>query len=179
MLLIGDTETTGLIANRLIPASRQPEIIELYLALVDLDGDEPVVLEELDMMIRPTKPIPPFITKITRISDMMVADAETFSQVADTVAAFLAKAKTLIFHNATFDAEMLEIEFDRLGRPGVVDHELVCTVENSVHYRGRRLSLGILHEHLFGEKFKGAHRAKTDVAALIRCAHAMKQKGDL
>jgi hypothetical protein len=49
----------------------------------------------------------------------------------------------------------------------------ICTVEQTQHIKGFRLNLSGLHEFLFGEKFSGAHRAKVDVAALVRCSSEM------
>ena len=69
----------------------------------------------------------------------------------------------------SFDQEMIDIEAERLGQI-LRWQRLVCTVEQTVHLRGHRLSLSLLHQHLFDEPFAGAHRAKVDVAALIRCS---------
>ena len=41
----------------------------------------------------------------------------------------------------------------------------------------RRLNLNKLHELLFGKEFTGAHRAKTDVHALVRCYHELMNRG--
>jgi hypothetical protein len=40
-----------------------------------------------------------------------------------------------------------------------------------------RLTLSNLHEHLFGEKFKDAHRARSDVMALVRVARELRRRG--
>ena len=56
---------------------------------------------------------------------------------------------------------------------------LCCTVENTEWLHGHRLSLSALHEELFGEPFSGAHRARTDVAALTRCYLELVKRGDL
>jgi DNA polymerase III epsilon subunit-like protein len=84
----------------------------------------------------------------------------------------------VIAHNLSYDRDMLNIEFQRLGHfiawpPGL------CTVEQSVHYKGYRLNLTGLHEYLFGQPFAGAHRARPDVEALTRCCVEMFKRRDL
>jgi hypothetical protein len=56
---------------------------------------------------------------------------------------------------------------------------VICTIEQSVHYTGYRMNLGDLHQHLLGEKFSGAHRAREDVEALLRVCVEMRLRGDL
>jgi DNA polymerase III epsilon subunit-like protein len=87
-------------------------------------------------------------------------------------------APLVIAHNASFDVEMVDIEAARCGAK-IVWPRCLCTVEQSSYVIGHRLTLGALHEHLLGEKFEGAHRAKVDVAALIRCVAEMVKRGML
>jgi hypothetical protein len=39
--------------------------------------------------------------------------------------------------------------------------------------------MSALHQHLFGEPFEGAHRAKQDTLALLRCCVELLHKGML
>jgi DNA polymerase III epsilon subunit-like protein len=55
----------------------------------------------------------------------------------------------------------------------------ICTVESTMQIKGHRLHLANLHEHLFGEKFAGAHRAMVDVEALTRCFIKLVQDGEI
>jgi hypothetical protein len=73
---------------------------------------------------------------------------------------------------------MIDLEAKRLNRV-IKWPPLVCTVEQSIHYKGHRMNLGDLHEHLLGVRFSGAHRAKEDVDALVRCCVEMRKRGDL
>jgi hypothetical protein len=72
--------------------------------------------------------------------------------------------------------EMVDIEFERLGRKAPWPPRKVCTVEATVHLLGYRLSLQNLHKHLFGENFDEAHRAKVDVEALVRCCVELRKR---
>jgi DNA polymerase-3 subunit epsilon len=176
---IFDTETTGLLDSRLIPLPRQPHIIEFYGALVDLDEPDPIPKWELDTLLNPGVPISAEITRITGIDDAMVKDAPTFAEFAPLLrSAFHASHRT-IAHNASFDIEMLSIEYARLDSPDPLPAYNICTVEQTVHLKGHRMTLQALHEHLFGERFKEAHRARTDVQALIRCCIELRKRGCL
>lgn len=181
---IFDTETTGLLHSLLIPLKRQPFITELYGAMVDLDADIPPdaedipVLWELDTLINPGIPISQEITKITGIDDAMVKDAPSFSKFAPLLRHAIEGARFVIAHNASFDKEMIDVEFEREGVK-LVWPRIICTVEATVHILGHRMTLQGLHEYLFGERFKEAHRARNDTKALIRCAVELRKRGEL
>jgi DNA polymerase-3 subunit epsilon len=169
--LVLDTETTGLVSNHTIKLDRQPELIEFYGCLVDLDTGE--ILKEIDTLVKPkVLTLPDKIKQITGITEAMLGNAPAFSSIAGDIKELIESSPVVVAHNASFDQEMMDIEFERIGQ--TVDWPpLVCTVEQSVHLKGYRLNLGDLHEHFFGERFKDAHRAKHDVAALVRCCCEM------
>lgn len=177
LALIGDTETTSLIFNRVVRDDRLPEIIEFAAELVDLDSGE--VRFSLNQLIRPRQPISAEITGITGITNEMLADAPSFKDCADAIFSMIESAPTVIFHNAHYDRECLDIEAERLGRTILWPPQLLCSVEQSVHLTGKRLTLSALHLHLFGEKFIDAHRALTDVQALRRCCIELFRLGEL
>lgn len=173
--LVFDTETTGLVQNRTLKLERQPEIIEFYGCLVNLKTGK--VTKELNILIKPSKPLNEVpnpgdkktITEITGITNEMLADAPSFREVSKKIFPLLLNAPLVIAHNASFDKDMIEIEAQRLKISELTWPPILCTVEQTIHLRGYRLSLSNLHEELFKEPFAGAHRAKTDVAALVRC----------
>ncbi len=172
-----DLETTGLLSSRLIPLKKQPFATEAYLALVDLDtGPDP--LWEIDTLINPQTPISTEITKITGIDDSMVKDAPPFTKIAPLLRMAIENSPRVLAHNASFDCEMLSIEFEREGVT-LAWPQTICTVEQTIHLLGHRLTLQGLHEHLFGERFKEAHRARNDVKALIRCCVELRKRGEL
>lgn len=182
---IFDTETTNLLSSRLIPLKRQPFVTEVYGAYVDLDAPIPSdaedipVLWELDTLINPRVPISAEITKITGIDDAMVKDAPVFTTFAPLLRLAIEEADHIIAHNASFDGEMIDIEFARDSDIPLRWPPIICTVEATIHLLGHRMTLQGLHEHLFGERFKEAHRARNDTRALIRCAVELRKRGEL
>lgn len=177
MVLALDTETSGLVKNGSIDIDKQPEVLEFFGCLVDLKSGKlkrsyetlvkPAAYPMSDAVIAETK---------TRLTNEMLLEAPSFKDVASNIKSLIEKAPMVIAHNASFDQEMLDIEFKRLGQT-IQWPRLVCTVEQSCHLKGYRLSLTNLHIELFGEPFPEAHRAKADVMALVRCAKEMFKRG--
>ncbi len=111
-----DLETTG-------GAATEDRITEVGIIEVDDDG-----VREWSSLVNPGVPIPAFIQSLTGITDAMVAQAPSFAQLADQIAARLAD-RVFIAHNARFDYGFLKNEFRRTGhdfRPPVL-----CTVRLS------------------------------------------------
>ena len=169
--LVFDTETTGLTTNRTVALGMQPHVIEFYGCIADLKKGK--ILHELNTLIRPPEArlITPEITKITTITWEMVKDEKPMAEVMPSIIALINKAKGLpiIAHNLSFDLEVVEVEAQRLNQQITWPARKLCTVEQTIHLKGFRLSLSALHQYLFNEAFEGAHRAKVDVMALLRC----------
>lgn len=175
--LVIDTETSDLISNRSIKLDLQPNVIEWYSALVNLQTGE--TESELNFLIKPPKPISDEITKITGITNEMLDGKSDFNHFALVIKEAIETAPLVIAHNASFDREMIDIEFERLGQT-LAWPKLLCSVEATIHLTGYRLTLGALHQHLFNnEPFVGAHRAKQDVQALIRCVVELHKRGEI
>lgn len=178
-LMLGfDTETTGLIENVTVKDDKLPEVIDFYGCLFDIDTGK--IVDEVDLLIRPTiaKKLPEETIEITGIDDAMLKGKKQFKDVADSIAALIQKAPIVAAHNAAYDKEVLDIEFSRVGG-GIDWPRIICTVEQTMHFKGHRLSLTALHEHLFGEAFQDAHRARTDVTAMVRCIVELVKRGEL
>lgn len=171
-----DTETTDLIYSGLIRLARQPHVIELYGCGVDLATGE--VLEEVERLIRPPVKISEESVKITHITDEMLKNELPFEFYSEEFKTFLEKYPVVIAHNASFDWEMMNIEFARLSKK-INWPRILCTVEQTIHMKGYRLKLQDLHELLFNERFKEAHRARNDVAALTRCVIELYKRGEI
>ena len=172
LAFVFDTETTGLVNNRIIKINRQAEVIEFYGNLIDLSSGK--INKVYHTLIRPTVEFPmsdyTIKTTHTKLTNKMLEDAPTFNKVADDIREFIEAAPMIIAHNLSFDMEIVDIEFERLK--GQLNWPLrrVCTVEATLFLNGFRLSLTKLHQLLFGEEFENAHRAGSDVTALNRCA---------
>jgi DNA polymerase III epsilon subunit-like protein len=106
----------------------------------------------------------------------MLPGKPCFKDVAVQIRDFLQDAPLIIAHNASFDKEVLDIELERARVP-IKWPPVLCTVEETIFLKGMRLTLSNLHEHLFGEKFKDAHRARSDVMALVRVARELRRRG--
>lgn len=172
-----DTETTGLIDNHTVKLDKQPEIIEFYGCIFnDKDGK---IKHEYNTFIKPKVPITDLITKITGITNAMVKDAREYYYVVRHIMNLLNDAPVLTGHNLSFDIEMVDIENERCKMPQLKTNKKICTVEQTVHLRGIRLSLSNLHQYLFNEPFEGAHRAKVDVHAQVRCYMELKKRGEI
>lgn len=174
--LFFDTETTGLISSHLLPLKKQPQIIEFYGATVNLATGQ--IENELDTFVKPSIKITKEITGITHITNEMVENAPPFAKIALNVKALVENAPIVCAHNASYDKEVLQFEFERLGMP-IAFPRFICTVEQTIHLKGHRMKLNDLHEYLFGERFEDAHRAKVDTQALIRCAVELYKRGVL
>lgn len=164
-----DTETTGFLKPNAVELSMQPFMTEICITRLDNNFD---LVGEFESFIKPPIPIPPEVTDITGISDDTVRDAPSFIGIFDNLVNIFLGEKVLIAHNAPFDVGVLAFELMRYDMqhrfPWASVHH--CTVEISMPIRDKYLSLKILHEIATGtQHLEGAHRAKNDVYALIRC----------
>jgi DNA polymerase-3 subunit epsilon len=169
-----DTETTGLIDNIGRPLVKQPHVIEYFMVTADTDKME--LGDSLSLLIKPPVTITAEITRITGITNEMVANSPYFREIAQQIADQIASHDVLVAHNAAYDRDMIIIEFERLG----IDIKLpplICTVEATEWLQGYRLSLGKLHEKLFGFDFADHHRAEADTRALGNCFLELVKRG--
>lgn len=177
--LILDTETTGLINNHSIALDRQPEVIEFYACIADLKTGK--VGKKLHTLIKPSKyPMSPKVIEETKtkITNDMLRSAPPFAKVAGEIKKMVEAAPVVIAHNVSFDREMLDIEYERLDQT-LQWPRCICTVEQTIHIKGYRLSLTNLHIQLFDRAFKEAHRAEADVGALRKCCVELFKRGML
>jgi len=171
-----DTETTDLTFNRTKKIDQQPHVYEFYGCLFDFESQ--TIQEEVDTLIKVPIKIPEKSKKITGIDDDMLKDAPVFKDVAPRIKKLIESAPLVVAHNMSFDREILDIEFERIGET-IQWPKVLCTVEATVHLKGFRLSLTALHDILFAKPFPEAHRAKHDVAALTRCCAELSQRGEI
>jgi DNA polymerase III epsilon subunit-like protein len=174
--VVFDTETTGLEISPALPAHRRSRVTEFYGMYVSYNHKKkPRLLGECYHLINPEMDIPEEVTKITGISNKDVRGKPTFDKCAADIIKFLRKADVVIAHNAAFDLDILNGEFERTGF-SCKWPRAVCTVEATEWLEGKKLNLSALHQHLTGEPHKNAHRAKEDVEALLRCVTIMEER---
>ncbi|WP_123040763.1 ATP-dependent DNA helicase DinG [Cohnella candidum] len=99
-----DFETTGM-------SDQRDEIIQAGLAVIDEAG---TVCSTFSSFVKPEKPIPAEISKLTGISDEDVQDAPDIEEVLAQMVPLLQDA-VLVGHNVEFDARFLQAALDRSG----------------------------------------------------------------
>jgi DNA polymerase-3 subunit epsilon len=135
------------------------------IAVATLAGD--TVELAYDALVNPERPIPPFITALTSITDEMVRNRPTFDEVAGEVLTALS-GRVFAAHNAPFDWRFVTTEVRR-ARGVLLDGPRVCTVRLA-----RRLLPGLRSRGLdsvtnyFGIEVQGRHRAAGDALATAR-----------
>lgn len=149
---IVDIETTGGIPGR----DRITEI-----AIVVYNGQ--TIVDTFSSLINPERSIPFGITRITGITDDMVADAPKFYEVAKKIVGMTENA-IFVAHNVRFDYNFLREEFNSLGY--TFTRKQLCTVVLSrKSFPGlRSYSLGNLIRH-FNIHVNNRHRALDDALA--------------
>jgi DNA polymerase-3 subunit epsilon len=153
-----DVETTG------CRAGADDRITEIAVVRVGPSGSVDLVL---DRLVNPERAIPPFVTRLTRISDGMVRSQPTFAEIADDVLDALA-GRVFVAHNAQFDWRFVDSEVRR-ARDLKLDGPRVCTVKLA-----RRLIPGLKNRGLdsvsryFGIEIENRHRAGADALATAR-----------
>lgn len=136
---------------------------------------------EFQTLVNPEAPIPPFISRLTGITEEMVRSAPLFSEIVADWLDFADDA-VLVAHNSHFDVRVLNHEIGRIfpGRRMINSH--LCTVKLSrscvpglVNYQ-----LSTLAEH-FSIPHPNRHRAPADALAtaelFIRMLERLKEHG--
>ncbi len=155
MYAVIDVETTGLKPSR-------EKITEI--AIILTDGKE--IQREWHTLLNPGRPIPAQITRLTGITNNMVADAPSFAEVAQEIIS-ITEGRTFVAHNASFDYNFIREEFRRVG----IDfrRNKKCTVQLSrrVFPGQKSYGLGKLC-HVFGIENDARHRASGDAMATVQ-----------
>jgi DNA polymerase-3 subunit epsilon len=165
--VVVDVETTGTSPEG---GDRITEI-----AAVAVQGGE--VQEVFETLVNPERPIPPFITALTRITWDMVRAAPRFREVAPQVAAFF-EGRLFVAHNAAFDWRFVSSEMARATGRALVGERL-CTVRlaRALLPQLRRRSLDALTNYL-GIEVSARHRAAGDAVATARVLLRLLQEAE-
>jgi DNA polymerase-3 subunit epsilon len=148
-----DVETTG-------TSPQHDRITEIGVVEIDPDGS----VREWSTLVNPGVPIPPFIQNLTGISDVMVATAPAFAEIAGELQQRLT-GRLFVAHNVRFDYGFVRNEFKRADIAFRAD--TLCTVRLSrrlypQHYKH---NLDSLIERL-GLVIEDRHRALSDARVL-------------
>jgi DNA polymerase III epsilon subunit family exonuclease len=122
------------------------------------------IVESFESLINPQRSIPPSVTRLTDITDAMVAEAPTFGEIADVVRESL-EGSVFVAHNVSFDWRLLQSEFQRC-RGGRLGGERLCTLRMArrLHPELPRRNLHALADYyaITPERW---HRAGSDARA--------------
>lgn len=151
--VVFDIETTGL--------SRETDGIT-EIGAVKVRGGE--IIDRFSTFVNPEKSISAEITKLTGITNEMVADAPPIREILPDFLAFCGDA-VLVAHNAGFDTGFIRVNAER--KCGIeVKNTVLDTLElsRSLLPHLQKHKLNILCEHL-GISLEGHHRAVNDAEA--------------
>jgi DNA polymerase III epsilon subunit family exonuclease len=143
-----DVETTGLEAG-------VDEIVEV--AAVKFCGDE--VQDTFVQLVKPRHSMPLKISRLTGLTDEMLAGAPRFSEIAPDLVRFV-KSYPLVGHSVGFDLKMLQAQGMRFAQPAYDTFELATLLMP----QAPAYKLGILAAAL-GITHNEAHRALADADA--------------
>jgi DNA polymerase III epsilon subunit-like protein len=166
MIIVFDTETTGLTLHPDAPVIKQPKIIEFGAVLLDMKGK---VVEECNILLNPREKLDPVITKITGLTDADLEDAATFEEALPQIRRIFSEAHTVFAHNLPFDKALVRGELARINCLDFAwPRNEFCTVGLYKEQWGRNPKLLELYERVVGEPLAQTHRALDDVMALVK-----------
>lgn len=165
--LVLDTETTSL---------KRGEICQI--AIIESGGD--VVLDEL---VKTHDPIPAAATAIHGITDLMVADAPTWPEIADEIWRIL-DDRDLVVYNAIYDRKMMHQTAEVWQLPKVEWKEVAtwwCAMDAAAEWYG---DWNEYHQSFrwqpltkiaceFGIPTNGAHSARVDAQMTLEVCRAL------
>lgn len=154
-----DFETTGMAPAQ---GARATEV-----AIVLLEGER--VVDRFQSLMRTGVWIPPFITRLTGITNAMVAAAPAAEAVMREAARFVGGAP-MVAHNASFDSKFWQSELRHAGLDAPQPFACTVLLSRRIYPDAPSHSLGRLTDHLGLPRTGRAHRALADAemaAALL------------
>lgn len=155
-IIVFDVETTGTDRGR-------DQVIELCMQLGLGDN-----ARSRTWRIKPSVPMSPGAQAVHGISMEELADCPPFGALADRIRDIITWAEVLIGYNLTFDIEMLQAEYERLGQPLLDLRDKYIIDPFRLWQRCEPRSLQHAHKRFVGAEFGDAHSAEADVAATGR-----------
>jgi len=189
VLLFFDTETTGLPSrNRKVRSDplSWPRLIELGWLLMSEDA---ICHEQQSLLVSPDGfEIPSAATDIHGIStEDALLTGMNVTEVLDQFCSSARKADMFVAHNLSYDIRILLTELIRLEKRDLFPSlEGVCTMKSSARFCGvpgrfgkgfKWPSLSGLHQRLYGQPPKSAHRALDDAKTCADCYFELVKRG--
>ncbi|MEJ7601468.1 MAG: 3'-5' exonuclease [Kofleriaceae bacterium] len=160
-IVVFDCETTG--TDRV-----QDQVIELCIQ----HGLEDDARSQV-WRIKPRVAIHPGAQAVHGITMAELEGCPEFAQVADDIAAVFAGAEVIIGYNLTFDIDMLQAEYARVGKPPLEFGGKQIVDAFRLWQQCEPRSLQHAHLRFVGNGFEAAHSASADVAATGRVLAGM------
>ena len=135
------------------------------------DGE---IVDRFQTLLNPQRTIPPGITRLTGISEAMVADAPYFADVADAFEAFMEGA-IFVAHNVEFDYGFISGEFRRIGRTFRYPKLCTCASMRRLYPGHRSYSLAAL-ARAYDIPLHSHHRAMCDAEAAAQLLLIVNEK---
>jgi DNA polymerase-3 subunit epsilon len=160
-IVVFDSETTGTDRTR-------DQVIELCVQH-GLEDSAPSRV----WRIKPSVPIHPGAQAVHGISMDQLEGCPSFAEVADEITAIFAEAEIIVGYNLTFDIDMLQAEYGRIGKPLIdfASKKIIDAFRLWQQFEPR--SLQHAHQRFVGKEFAAAHTASADVAATGRVLSGM------
>jgi DNA polymerase-3 subunit epsilon len=160
-IVVFDCETTGIDTTR-------DQVIELCVQH-GLDANA----QSRTWRIKPAVAIHPAAQAVHGITMTDLEHCASFAEYADEIAMVFAQSDVIVGYNLSFDIDMLQAEYMRLGRP-LLDLSTKKVVDAfRLWQQCEPRSLQHAHRRFVGEDFASAHSASADVAATGRVLEGM------
>jgi len=187
MILVLDTETTGLPKNYKAPVSdveNWPRLVQIAWRTYENNGEE---IDQAEYIIYPNGfDIPAEATALHGITtERALAEGISIESALLALDHDLLDADYIVAHNIAYDEKIIGAEFIRVGLSNTLDtKDTICTMLTSVNFcaipgpRGNKWpKLSELYQVLFAENLEGEHDAVTDCEVAARCFWELVEKG--
>jgi DNA polymerase-3 subunit epsilon len=160
MYAVIDVETTG-------GSPLTDRVIEI--AVVVFDGER--VIDTFSTLVNPLRNIDPYVTKLTGITQEMVADQPKFEDISQRILDMTHEA-IFVAHNVKFDFGMIRQEFRRMGIDFNRRQLDTVNLARKVFPGHNSYSLGNICDSL-GIEITDRHRALGDTLATVKLLEMM------
>jgi DNA polymerase-3 subunit epsilon len=164
-LVFFDIESTGLNVLR-------DRILQIALVKYTKEREEP---EELFMMINPGIPISEEAFAVHGISNEMLRNKPTFTQVAEEIYRFIGDADLAGYNSDRFDIPMLMEEFHRVGIQLDISQRKLLDVQK-IFYKMEPRTLRAAYRLYCKKDLEDAHDALADVRATVEVLKGQIQR---